>query len=153
MRGRVPIKGVYFQVDLGSHGEIKEGVNLILTQGLGWEEEERPARGIGGDLLEHRELIAHALTAGGWRREDHIFSLLYRFIGDGLVLVEVVNSTRNERCSYVVIEVVWERSTARGAGGEAVIYEDGVTKLVGALELLEDFVQASFHLFIRTSVQ
>ena len=75
--------------DVGLH-RFREGVQfsqLVLAQGLGGEEVERPGRGVFEDGLHHRDVVAGGLAAGRRRDDDHVPAL--HGGADGFGLVEV----------------------------------------------------------------
>ena len=95
-RRRVAVVGVGPQLDRKAVFERAELGQLVLGQGLGRKEVERPPLRILEQALKDGKVVAEGLSAGGGRHDDQVPALPDGAVGVRLVRVEAVDAATGE---------------------------------------------------------
>ena len=89
--------------------EVVELGELVLGEGFGWEEVERPGGWVGEKIVDDGQVVAERLAAGGWGDHDDVFATACGMPAGGLVAVERIDATRAQRSRKRGIEFSGQR--------------------------------------------
>ena len=103
---------------------------LVLGQRLGGEEEERAALRVARVVVEHGQLVAEALAAGGAGADHHVLAGPQGVVGGALVAVQALDAGREERFAQRGRQV---RGQLRRAAPARGLVRHGHDLLVAAL--------------------
>jgi hypothetical protein len=107
--------------DFGTHfvdGGL-QFVELIFGQGLGREKIHRAGAGIGQQQVQHGQVVAQRLAAGGWRDHHHVLALFDRLERLGLVGIELADAAVRQRAPQDGVHAAGHISIG-AAGGRLV---------------------------------
>ncbi len=95
--------------------ELRE---LIVGERLGREEVQGAAAGVGEEALQHGQVVAEGLAAGGGGGNGNVLAAQRSPDGGGLVTVERIDAAGPERGTDARIEAVGDRFVNGGPGSQ-----------------------------------
>ena len=98
--------------------EVLELGELVLGEGLGWEEVERPGGWVGEKVVDDGQVVAEGLAAGGWGDNDNVFAPACGMPAGGLMAVERIDAARAQRSCKRGVKLVGQRKQAGRLSGQ-----------------------------------
>jgi hypothetical protein len=112
-RGRVAVVRRRDDREPGRGRQLAELGHLVLAEGLGREQEQRPSGGVVRDGLQGGEGIAQRLAGGRRRHDDDVLAGMDRVDGLGLVAVELLDATTGQTPDDARVQPVRHRGEGR----------------------------------------
>ncbi len=116
-RRRVPVVHRGREVHLGQGGQVAELGQLVLAQGLGGEQVERPSGRVVGDRLQDRQVVAERLARCGGRDDGDVLAVVQRIERLALVAVERGDAATLEGPHQAPVEPVGHVAATGGRAG------------------------------------
>ena len=128
VRRRIAVVGKDPDLDARiARDDLREAVQfgeLILREGLGRKQIERPRRRVLQDRVQHRRVVAERFARGGRRDGDDVAPGEHVLERLGLVRVELLDAPRRQRPAQPVVGLLRERRERCGYGRQAVSRRD-----------------------------
>ena len=139
--GCVPIVDGGGDIGLQSCDQPLEFRQLVLSQGLGREQVQRPVFGLVQQPVEDRQVVAQRLARGRWGDDDDVLPSQHGCDCLGLVGVEQVNAAGAQRQRQPPIQLRWEGSVTRCSRRQSLPGRDMADEAGVELELLQKRVE------------
>ena len=123
-RRRVPVVGGGRDAQVGRPGELGELGHLVLPEGLGGEQEQRPRGRVVGQRLEGRQRVAQRLARCGRGHDDDVLAGADRLDGGGLVDVQLGDAAARQAAHDPRVEPVGQGSGQRRPGRDHLVMDD-----------------------------
>ena len=92
--------------------EMTELGELVLGEGFGWEEVERPGGWVGEKVVDDGQVVAEGLAAGGWGDYYDVLAAAGGLPAGGLMAVERIDAARAQRSHKRRVKLGGQRKEA-----------------------------------------